>query len=73
MLAEFVPNSGGEPSNRSSTFLAALALAVAALGILAGSPSAQEAGQRVYGVGALVPVPGESVFAEAMSPEGNQN
>ena len=26
-----------------------------------------------HGVGALVPAPGESVFAEAMSPEGNQN
>ena len=92
--------------NRFNTFVAALTLATAALGILAGSLQAQ-AGQEVYeacapgraaihaavlpdvvdqdlcpiagrvivdhGVGALVPAPGESVFAEAMSPGGNQN
>ncbi len=88
-----------------TTFAAALALAVAAVAIFAGSPMAQT-GSRVYeacepdrgkidaatlpevvdqdlcpvagrtivdrGAGAVVPEPGESVFAEAMSPEGNQ-
>jgi len=87
------------------TFAAALALAIVAVAILAGSPMAQT-GTRVYeacepergridaailpdvvdqdlcplagraivdhGAGTVVPAPGESVFAEAMSPEGNQ-
>ena len=91
--------------SRLITFAAALALAVVAVGILAGSPMAQT-GPRVYeacepdrgnidaailpevvdqdlcpvagrtivdhGAGTVVPEPGESVFAEAMSPEGNQ-
>ncbi len=91
--------------SRLITFAAALALAVVAVGILAGSPMAQT-GSRVYeacepdrgnidaailpevvdqdlcpvagrtivdhGAGTVVPEPGESVFAEAMSPEGNQ-
>ncbi len=91
--------------SRLTTFAAALALAVAAVAILAGSPMAQT-GSRVYeacepdranidaamlpdvvdqdlcpvagraivdhGAGTMVPEPGESVFAEAMSPEGNQ-
>jgi len=90
---------------RSIVFVAALVLAVGAVGILAGSPMAQT-GSRVYEacepnrgiidaallpdvvdqdlcpvagrtivdheVGTMVPEPGESVFAEAMSPEGNQ-
>ena len=91
--------------SRLITFAAGLALAVAAVAILAGSPMAQT-GSRVYeaceptrskidsgllpdmvdqdlcpvagraimdhGVGTVIPEPGESVFAEAMSPEGNQ-
>ena len=91
--------------SRFTTFAAALALAVAAVAILAGSPMAQT-GSRVYeacerdrskidaavlpdvvdqdlcpvagraivdnGVGTVLPEPGESVYAEAMSPEGNQ-
>lgn len=92
--------------SRLITFAAALALAVVAIGILAGSPMAQTEQRGVYeacgpergridaailpevvdqdlcpvggrvivdhGVGAVVPAPGEGVFAEAMSAEGSQ-
>ena len=91
--------------NRLITFAVALAVAVAAVGIVAGSPMAQTesrvyeacepdrgpidaaslpgvvdqdlcplAGRAIvdHGVGTMIPAPGESVFAEAMSPEGNQ-
>ena len=90
---------------RLTTFTAAFALAVVAVGFLAGSPLAQTgspfyegcepnrssvdaaelpavvdqdlcpvAGRTIldHWVGAIVPAPGESVFAEAMSPECNQ-
>ncbi len=87
------------------TFAAAFALAVVAVGILAGTPMAQT-GSRFYegcepnrgrieaavlpevvdqdrcpvagraivdhGAGTMIPAPGESVFAEAISPQGNQ-